>query len=406
MGGDGSEINLIGGYEPPVEKYHQKVLDTLRGIDTLKSLQKQYAQGSRNVEMMTKLARKYIWKMGGRKRYLELLKEVVSVDPEGKGGTTEYAGKELSCTEYAEFNLAQDESMKADSPDPAMFQAFINKYPASPLLKEAYQGLLPYYYTLPNRDKALKFYEGLATKFPDDPDVLFYQVRWIIKEKQNLDRGIELMEKIAALTQVKTHIKGGDDWYKQTLAELQLLRGDEAKAEEAYGKKTMQDEVSNLGYGLVNFARFWTDQGKNLETAGAMLETALKLDPDNSYFLQSAADLYFKRGMRDRAEALYGPAYLPRISENGVALRVFAGYWADRKENLDAALIASRKSVELRPDAIAWDTLARVFVAKGDYGGALKAAERAIELDGGTNPRYAQRLKQIKAAMAKGVQKK
>jgi len=398
---DGSEINLIGGYEPPVEKYHQKVLDTLSGIDTFKSLKEQYAQGSRNVEMITKLARKYNWKVGGRARYLELLKEIISVDPNGKGGSTEYIGKTLSCTEYAEFILAEDGSRKAEKPDSPLFQAFIQKYPTSPLLKNAYAGMLSYYYYLPDRDKAVKFYEGLTAKFPDDPDILFYYVRWIIKDKQNLDHGVELMEKIAALTKVKANIKGDDDWYKQTLAELQLLRGDEAKAEEIFGLKTMQDKISRLAYDLVNFARFWTDHDKNLETAAVMLETAIKLDPDNPYFLQSAADHYFKRGMRDKAEALYGPAYFSKISKDGIRLRIYASYWAERKEHLDVALNAARMSVELTPTAIAWDTLSMVLLTKGEYGEALKAAEKAIELDGGTNPRYQARLKQIKAVMTK-----
>jgi len=398
---EGGEINLIGGYAPPVEKYHLQVVNTLRGVDTFKSLKEQYAQGSRNSEMMTKLARKYNWKTGGRTQYLELLKEVVSVDLDGKGGTTEYEGKTLSCKEYAEFILAEDGSRKADKPDPALFQAFINKYPMSSLLKNAYNGLLSYYYYLPDREKAVKFYEGLMAKFPDDPDVLFWYVRWILKDKQNLDHGVELMEKIASLTQVKANIKADDDYYKRTLAELQLLMGDEAKAEEVFGKKTMQDKVSRLGYDLVNFARFWTDQDKNLETAGAMLETAIKLDPENPYFLQSATDYYFKKEQRERAEALYGPAYFSKISKDGSRLRIYASYWAERKEHLDVALNAARMSVELTPNAIAWDTLSLVLLTRTEYGEALKAAEKAIELDGGTNPRYQARLKQIKAAMAK-----
>jgi len=398
---DGGEINLIGGYAPPVDKYHLQVVNTLRGVDTFKSLKEQYAQGSRNAEMMTKLARKYNWKTGGRAQFLELLKEVVSVDPDGKGGNTEYDGKTLSCTEYAEFILAEDGSRKADKPDPAMFQAFIDKYPKSPLLKNAYGGLLSTYYYLSDRDKAVKFYEGLTAKFSDDPDVLFWYVRWILKDRQNLDRGVELMEKISSLTQVKANIKGGDDYYKQTLAELQLLRGDEAKAEEVFGKKAMQDKISSLGYDLINFARFWTDQNKNLETAGVMIESAIKLDPDNPYFLQSAADHYFKRGQRGRAEALYGPAYLSKINKDGSRLRIYASYWVGRKEHLDAALNAARMSVELTPNAVAWDTLSLVLLTRSEYGEALKAAEKAIELDGGTNPRYQTRLKQIKAAMAK-----
>lgn len=398
---DGNEVDLIGGYAPPAEKYHQKILNTLRGVDTFKSLAEQYARGERSVDSITKLARKYKWKAGGRGRYLELLKEVVVLDPAGKGGMTEYDGRTMSCTQFAEFILAQEGSRAGGKPDPAPFQAFIQKYPQSPLLKEAYRELLRYYYSLPNREDSVKFYEEITARFPDDPDVLFYYVLWIIKDQKDLALGITMMEKIADLTRSPFLIKGDDDFYKQSRAELYLLQGDQAKAEEVFGQKQMKDKITNLGYNLVNFARFWTDRKTNLETAAAMLETALKLGPDEPYFLQSAADHYFARGLPEKAMAIYGPAYPARIDKDGGALRIYASYWAERKENLDSALAAARKSVELTPNAVAWNSLALVLFTMGKNEEALKAEEKAIELDGGQNPRYKTMRDRIKAALEK-----
>lgn len=135
--------------------------------------------------------------------------------------------------------------------------------------------------------------------------------------------------------------------------------------------------------------------------AAAMLETALKLEPDNSYFLQSAVDHYFERGLPEKAMALYGPGYPARIDKDGVALRIYASYWAERKENLDSALAAARKSVELTPNAVAWNSLALVLFTMGKNEEALKAEEKAIELDGGQNPRYKTMRDRIKAALEK-----
>ena len=46
---------------------------------------------------------------------------------------------------------------------------------------------------------------------------------------------------------------------------------------------------------------------ENKDSALAMAETALKLEPDNSYIIQQAAGAYLKMNKDDKALALFGP---------------------------------------------------------------------------------------------------
>ena len=54
---------------------------------------------------------------------------------------------------------------------------------------------------------------------------------------------------------------------------------------------------------------YWIEQNTNLDSAVAMIETALRLEPENTFMLQRAASAYVKTGKEDKALALYGPAF-------------------------------------------------------------------------------------------------
>jgi cytochrome c-type biogenesis protein CcmH/NrfG len=73
---------------------------------------------------------------------------------------------------------------------------------------------------------------------------------------------------------------------------------------------------------------------------------------------------------------------------------------------LESALEAAKKSVELDPDAYTWDTLSRVYEKLNNYGEALKAQEKAVELAGDQAQRYQGRIKQLKKVMEKEKGKK
>lgn len=398
--GDGTEVDWLPGYAPPAEKHHERVLKVLRGVDTFKALIERHAKAPADVEVATKLARKYGQRRDGKARSLELYKEVIAADPQGTRGMTESDGQPVSCAEFAEFSLALAAAQGAGGkPDPGPMNGFMAKYPSSRMMKKAVMSLVSYHYATPNHEEATRYYESIIEKFPTDPEVLICYVRWAIKDKQNVDRGIEISEKIQSL--MKTVSPWTIDFYARSLAELYLLKDNAAKAEEVYGRKYIKDKADQVGYDLVNYARFWSEMNKNMESTVEMMETALRLDPENPYFLESAADIYFQLKKPDKALAIYGPEYAKKIQNKAPYLTGYARYWNDRKERLDDALAAVLSAIAIAPTARAWDIAAQIYINVGRYDEALKAEETAIKLAGSPNPSYDARLKQIKAALEK-----
>jgi hypothetical protein len=69
-----------------------------------------YAKDSKNIEVVFKLAQKYDDRLDpydppSRDKIVKLIQEVLSLDPDGKKGTTDYGGKKVTSTEYAGFSL-------------------------------------------------------------------------------------------------------------------------------------------------------------------------------------------------------------------------------------------------------------------------------------------------------------
>jgi len=77
----------------------------------------------------------------------------------------------------------------------------------------------------------------------------------------------------------------------------------------SFGKDFMEGQVQSLAYNLVSYANFWTQNDTNLDSALAMVETAIKLQPGNSYFLSQAAATNIKAGREAKALEIYGPAF-------------------------------------------------------------------------------------------------
>ena len=187
------------------------------------------------------------------------------------------------------------------------------------------------------------------------------------------------------------------------LAQFYILKGDKAKAEELYGKSFMEGQISSLGYGLVGYANFWINQNSNLDSAVAMAEIALKLQPDNSYFLSQAAGVYIKAGKDDKAIAIYGPAFMQKNIGDATVLNSYAWFWAGQGKNLNNALAAAKKAVELQPGRYAiWDTLGAVYAKMKNTAEAIKAQEKAIELaPDSLKEAYKKNLEKIKSEAAK-----
>jgi tetratricopeptide (TPR) repeat protein len=63
------------------------------------------------------------------------------------------------------------------------------------------------------------------------------------------------------------------------------------------------------------------------------------------------------------------------------ALYSYASFWASQQKNLDSALAAAKKSVELKPEQYSmWYGLYSVYYQMKNYPEAIKTIEKVIEL--------------------------
>jgi tetratricopeptide (TPR) repeat protein len=395
FGPDGSEIDWHVGYGPPPEKFHAQVEKSVKGEETFKYYSGLYAKEPKNINAVFNLARKY------DRRYIEdkataLYKEVLAIDPDGKLGTTEYGKERVTYTQYAEFQIAAMQAGFGEKSDPGPLKAFIKKYPESSIVKAAYQRLSYSFRSPRASEEAAKFFEEYVGRYPNDPQVISSYVGYIIRTKSNLDRGIELGDKINEL------VKPPYPEYVKNQAELYALKGDKAKAEELYGKEFMDDQVAMLGYNLIDYANYWVGQNANTDSAVAMAELALKLRPDNTYLIQQAAGIYCKLNQTEKALAIYGPDYIGKSMDKANVLSGYARFWAGQGKNLDSALAAARKCVELSPeDPYGWDVVSQVYLKQKNYDDALKAAQKALDLaEEARKPFFKNRIAAIEKAKA------
>ena len=397
---DGSEYDWHVGYGPPPEKFLETIEKSVKGIDTFKSISEAYAKDPKNVEAVFKLARKYDSKYDEAKA-TELYKDVLILDPDGKKGTTDYEEEKVTFTEYAEFSLGAAQAFGREM-DPEPLKAFIVKYPETPLMKSAYQRLSYYFEMRAPKEEAHAFFDEYTTKYPDDPYVLSSYISRIIRDKDNVDRGIELAEKINDIMKYNPDLR-----YQNYLAQLYMLKDNKEKADEIYGKRFMEGQVSRLTSGLMQYASFWIGQKENTENAEEIMELALKMNPDRWYNFRTAAQNYMKLGKEEKALKLFGPEYAAKHQDNDRVLNSYAMFWAQQGKNLESALEAANKSVELKGAYYNWDALATVYQKMEKHADALEAAEKAYELaDDQIKARYKAKLEQIKKALEKEKEKK
>jgi tetratricopeptide (TPR) repeat protein len=397
LDGDGAEVDWSVGYDPPAEKFQASIQKMADGVETFKALSAAYAKNPKDVATVFKIARKWSERYNEEKA-IEKYKEVVALDPNGKAGTytQEYTKITVPYTEFADFSIATAKLME-QKPDMAPVRAFIGKYPKSKLVKQAYSRMAYYYGYQAPKEEAAKFFAEYAEKYPNDPMVLYSWLSRINRDKEPIDKGIELAAEIEELTDFNP--KPG---INQLLAQIYTLKGDKAKAEELYGKTFMENQVSSFAFSLVAYSNYWLGQDANKESALAMAETALKLEPDNSYILQQAANAYAKSGKEAKALELYGPAFAKKNAADATSLYSYAGFWARQGKNLNDALAAAKKSVELMPGAYyVWSTLSLVHEKMKNYPEAIKAKEKAIELAPDTvKETFKKDLEKLKAAVS------
>jgi tetratricopeptide (TPR) repeat protein len=354
-------------------------------------------------KLALKCHNRYTPEMAARSK--ELYQKVIAIDPEGKQGSYSFVliKATVPYTQAAEFEMGQDAAYDR-KPDPAPMLAFIKKYPGSPLIKQAYSSLGVYFQNFASKEDATKFFEEYTAKYPEDAQVLNAYVERIIKDKEPLDKGVELGEEIK---QIVGYPENPD--YTQNLARLYILKGEPDKADNAFGKDFIDGYVSTAVYTLTGYANFWIEQKKNLDSVEAMADLAAKIRPDQWYTLRNVADIYIKLGKPDKALAVFGPGFAGANQGDQSLLASYASFWSRQGTNLDSALEAAKKSVELRSDRYNNFTLAQILFKLKKYQEALAPAEKAAELakavaakyPGFETKQYDNLVKDIKDAIAK-----
>jgi tetratricopeptide (TPR) repeat protein len=408
---DGKEVDWIIGYSPPADEFLERVKRSLSGADTYLALNERYAKEPANVEVTFKLAEKCASRYSDAptKRSQELYEKVLTMDLEGRTGSyyDEDHKASIAYVEAAEFALARA-SASGRKPDPAPLRAFIKKHPASVLVKDAYSSMSYYYGYQAAKEDAAKFFEEATAKFPENKNLISTYIERIIRDKEPVDKGIALAEKLKEAT---GYPENPD--VQQNLAQLYALKEDAAKVEEEYGKDFAGDYVTNAVFALTGYANFWIDQGKNFESAEEMANIAAaaigaKKDVP-SYYLSQVAGIFAKLGKTEKALALYGPELAKKNWDDQSALASYAAFWHRQGKNLESAAAAAKRSVDLTPDYYNNFTLAQILFKMKNYPEALKAAEKAVELvkpmaakyEGFPIQQFESLVKQIKEAMVK-----
>ncbi|MFC2167593.1 hypothetical protein ACFLRW_01325 [Acidobacteriota bacterium] len=251
---DGSEIDWIGGYEPPPDKMLDKLEKSAKGIDTVRSLKERFEKNAQDAEAVFKLALKYQDRIQDDKA-LEKFKLGVSLDPGGDTGVfrADIEKVNVTCTEYTEYKIAADASQPGKDSDTQSLNNFIVKYPESELLYRAYRSLATAM-ARATEEKATEFFEAYVKKYPEDPDILGSWLSFIIKTKHNLEKGAELAEKIFILTRYKSISPSN-----QNLADLYRLQEDSIMAEQVYGDTHISSHARIFASNLIQYADYWSD---------------------------------------------------------------------------------------------------------------------------------------------------
>lgn len=399
LAGDGAEVDWIVGYAPPPEKFQERLAKIIAGVDTFKALTAAHAGNPNDAAVAFKLARKYVDRSENAKT-MELYKAVLALDPDGRSGnyTNDYTKVTVPYTEFAALQLAY-QALSAAQPTVKPLRDFIAKYPATPLVKEAYSRMAGYYGQIASKAEADPFFEEYAAKFPEDTTILDLWLARILKDEGPYEKGVEIAEKIQ---KARRGLAISDP--NQNIAELYMLKGDKAKAEEIYGKPYMERQASYLAYNMVDYARYWIGKDENKDSALAMVEMALTLQPDSTDIVQQAAGVYLKMKMDDKALSVYGPAFARKYEANPDVVSTYGIFWSRQGKNLESALAAAQKAVELKPSVYyLWTRLSGVQNKLGNGAEAIRAMEKAVELaPDSAKDHYKKELEKLKA----GAQKK
>ena len=121
----------------------------------------------------------------------------------------------------------------------------------------------------------------------------------------------------------------------------------------------------------------------------------------DSRMINMYATLLLKNKYDGLAIRVFGDKYAQKLIEEEKAdeLNGYSWFWALEGKNLDSALKAAEAALIIKNDANIWDTLSMVQWKMGDHEKAIETERKALELSGGENKMFEERIKKITEEM-------
>ncbi len=219
-----------------------------------------------------------------------------------------------------------------------------------------------------------------ASSHPDRLSLLYEYGMFWLERKTNLDTAIPALVKAAS--------DPGQYWMNRwRAAEALDGAGKAAEAESVFGPSSLENFAGDA-MALNAYADFWTRRQTNPQTvlrAIEMIESLPRLEWSDR---NRVASHYLKMGRKDKAEAVYGPAYMQTILSDAQELVFYARFWVYNHQNLFSAMDAARAAVRQAPAyAAGWAVLADLLQIEGKAAEALQAIDKAVSLAGGAEER-------------------
>lgn len=208
----GEEIDRIVGYVPP-EPFLKSLTDYVKGVNTLAQLKADVQKNPSNARMRYALAAKY----GARNDALQAAEhyaKLLELDP----------ANALGHNDEAEYVLALKAMRENQSMEPV--GAFAEKYPGSPLAKNALMMLVVNATRTGDAELAKKSFEHYTAKYPQDAMMMNNYAWECAERKMNLDQAAGASRKAVDLATTDNERAT----YLDTEAAVEFARGKKAEA--------------------------------------------------------------------------------------------------------------------------------------------------------------------------------
>ncbi len=246
LDGNGNEIDRLIGYYP-AKDFYEMMVDYNKGINTFKALNAALGKDPNDIPANLKLADKYM-------SYGELdsarvhLNKIIEIDPKNLSGKTDDA-------KYKIASLSKKDDIIQN------LESFINEYPESEMLKNAYISLAESCFMVNNDiPSAERYFKEVISRFPDDEYVnisygeylngrAFGLMNDTNSTEEDYKKGLTLIDE--ALSYTKSSVNEGSSYFIQSKLFFNLKEYSKAlisidKAIEIFDRKLYRDHRQTI----------------------------------------------------------------------------------------------------------------------------------------------------------------